>query len=182
MIYDHLPAKFAWVPYKFKLWPGMRYGLVTLATPLNVAQELLRGVERSMILFLGVNRNIKRGWTTLSRAFRGMGLLSFPVEQMICWMNMIVQHFGVPSTLGKKFRASLEALQLEIGSLGNLLLSSYALLHDLVTPCWFKTFWGRLEYCGYDLYLDYPDLKLPRESDMLMMDIFSWGQTREERD
>ena len=99
MIYDHLPAKFAWVPYKFKLWPGMRYGLVTLATPLHVAQELLRGVERSMILFLGVNRNIKRGWTTLSRAFRGMGLLSFPVEQMICWMNMIVQHFGVPSIL-----------------------------------------------------------------------------------
>ena len=168
----HLPARFAWVSYKFKLWPGMRYGLATLATPLRVAQGLLRGVERSMLPFLGVNRNIKRGWRTLPRAFGGVGLLSFPVEQMICWLNMIVQHFGVPSTLGKKFRASLEALQLEIGSRGNPLLCSYALLHDLVTPCWFKTFWERLDYFGYELYLDYPDLDLPRQHDVTMMDIF----------
>ncbi len=31
---QHLPAKLGWIAYHFKLWVGVRYGLVALATPL----------------------------------------------------------------------------------------------------------------------------------------------------
>jgi hypothetical protein len=34
MTNGHLPAKLGWVAYRFKLWPGVCYGLATLAMPL----------------------------------------------------------------------------------------------------------------------------------------------------
>ncbi len=33
MTNGHLPAHLGWIASKFKLWPGIRYGLSTLATP-----------------------------------------------------------------------------------------------------------------------------------------------------
>ena len=168
----HLPSKFAWVSYRFKLWAGVRYGLATLATPLSIAQELLRDSEFKMLSFLGVNKNIKREWRTLPRSFGGVGLFSFPIEQMICWLNMIIQHFGVPSILGNKFLASLEALQLELGCLGNPLLEPYHKLHHLATACWFKVFWERLAFYKWMLYMDYPEMPLQRAGDASLLSIF----------
>ena len=102
---------------------------------MDTALEILRTTEYNMFLFLGINRNVRRGWCTLPRTFGGMGLYSFPIEQMICWMNMLVQHFGVLLVLGHKFRALLETLQLELGTNGNLLLLRYEVYGSLATPC-----------------------------------------------
>ncbi len=33
----HLPARLDWVAYKFKLWPGVKNGLATLAMPMEIA-------------------------------------------------------------------------------------------------------------------------------------------------
>ncbi len=41
MINGHLPAHLGWIAYKFKLLPGIRYGLSTLAMPLKTAQSTL---------------------------------------------------------------------------------------------------------------------------------------------
>ena len=54
----HLPAKFAWVSYRLKLWPGIRYGLATMATPLKIATNLLSNYHYHMHSYLGVNKNI----------------------------------------------------------------------------------------------------------------------------
>ena len=61
----HLTAHYAWVSYKLKLWPGIRYGLSTMATPLKVTVELLSLYNFRMLSSLGVNRNIKREWRTI---------------------------------------------------------------------------------------------------------------------
>jgi hypothetical protein len=42
MTNGHLPARLGWVAYKFKLWPGIRYGLATLAMPLETTNNTLR--------------------------------------------------------------------------------------------------------------------------------------------
>ena len=47
--------------YRLKLWPGIRYGIATLATPLKTASSLLDVWDYKMLSFLGVNRHIKRG-------------------------------------------------------------------------------------------------------------------------
>ena len=48
---------------------------------------------------------------------------------------MLVQHYGVSSVLGRKFSASLEALQLEIGTNQNPLELDFDCYGDLATPC-----------------------------------------------
>jgi hypothetical protein len=56
----HLPAKIGRIVYCFKLWAGVRYGLVALATPLLVATGVLKQQNFKLLAFLGVNRNVKK--------------------------------------------------------------------------------------------------------------------------
>ena len=73
-----------------------------LATLLSITADLFSRVDFHMLSFLGVNRKIKKGWQNIPRAFGGVGLYSFPAEQFICWLNMLIQHFGSPWFWGKK--------------------------------------------------------------------------------
>ncbi len=67
---------------------------------------------------------MKREWRTIHRAFGGIGLFSFVAEQMIGMINMFIQHFEASTSLARKVTASLEALQMEIGCIGNPLLEN----------------------------------------------------------
>jgi hypothetical protein len=79
----HLPAKLGWIAYRFTLWVGVRYGLAALATPLLVATGVLKQQNFKFLASLGVICNMKRESRSLHRAFGGIGLFSFVVEQMI---------------------------------------------------------------------------------------------------
>jgi hypothetical protein len=113
-----------WIAYRFKLWAGVRYGLAVRATPLSTMTDVLKKQNFQLLLILGVNCNVKREWQTIHRALGGIGLFSFVIEQTIGMMNMFVQHFEAGTTLAKKFTAMLEALQIEIGCIGNPLLEN----------------------------------------------------------
>jgi hypothetical protein len=56
----HLPARMGWIAYGFKFWAGIRYGIATLAIPLDVACRILCTKNFHCLPFLGVNRNVKR--------------------------------------------------------------------------------------------------------------------------
>jgi hypothetical protein len=115
----HLPARLGWIAYKFKLWPRIKYGLATLAMPLEIAQKVLQPKNFHLLSFLGVNQNMKCKWPTLHRAFGDIGLYSSPVKHTIAMINMIIQHYGTVTMSVKKFLGSIKALQLEIGCIGN---------------------------------------------------------------
>ncbi len=68
-----------------------------------------------MLPFLNVNRHIKSGWRHLHSTFGGIGLQSSLVETVIARINLFIQHYNTPSSLGTKLTISLEALQLEAG-------------------------------------------------------------------
>ncbi len=121
----HLPARLGWIAYKFKLWPGIKYGLATFAMPLEIAQKVLQCKNFHLLSFLGVNQSVKRKWRTLHCAFVGIGLYSLPVKHPIAMINLIIQHYGTETMLAKKFMASIKAWQLEIGCIGNLLSKDY---------------------------------------------------------
>jgi hypothetical protein len=78
-----------------------------MATPLRVAKELLLAYNFQMLSFFGGNINLNKEWHTMPRVFGGIGLIRFPVEQIICCLNMLVHNFGVPLVLGMKFHVSL---------------------------------------------------------------------------
>jgi hypothetical protein len=137
----HLPARMGWIAYKFKLWAGIRYGIATLAIPLDVARSILCTKNFHCLSFLGVNQNVKRELRTIHRTFGGIGLFNFPVEQTIGMINMLVQYYGAGTTLAKKMTASIEALQLEIGCIGNPFVKNYEELHLLATLGWAKSLW-----------------------------------------
>jgi hypothetical protein len=59
---------------------------------------------------------------------------------MIGMINIFTQHFEVGTALAKKFMASLKALQLEIGCIGNPFLENYNKLGLLATASWAKSF------------------------------------------
>jgi hypothetical protein len=136
----HLPARLGWIAYKFKLWPGIKYSLTTLAMLLEIAQKVLQRENFHLLSFLGVNWNMK----TLHCAFGGIGLYSLPVEHAIAMINMRIQHYGAETTLAETFLASIEALQLEIGCIGNPLSKDYNKFHYLATWSWTKSLWEQL--------------------------------------
>jgi hypothetical protein len=108
----------------------------------------------------------------MHRAFGGIGLFSFPVEQTIGMINMLIQHYGTGTTLALKMTASIEALQLEIGCIGSLFVENYDELHHLATACWTKSLWERLHYYKFRIHLEYPPLPLPRKCDALVVRLF----------
>jgi len=72
-----------------------------------------------VFILSGDKSECKEGVANLDRAFGGIGLFSFAIEQTIGMINMLIQHYGAETTLARKITASLEALQLEIGCVGS---------------------------------------------------------------
>ena len=93
---------------------------------------------------------------------------------------MFLQHYGMDSTLGHKFRASLEALQLEIGCSGCPLAMNFDRYGILATPCWMKSLWERLSHFDFKLHVKYPSLEPQREGDSLIMEFFLSGWLQRE--
>jgi hypothetical protein len=168
----HLPARLGWVAYRFKLWAGIQYGIATLSIPLAAAKRLLHTKNFQSFSFLGINWNVKKEWRTTHRAYGGISLFSFAVEHTIGMINIFIQHYGAETTLAKKFSASLEALQLKIGCLGNPLKENFDKLHLLATPCWTKSLWERLHYYHFRIYFVYLTLNLSRRYDSLIVPLF----------
>ena len=97
-----LPANWAWVSYFYQLFPQVKYGLgcnASLVADL-LSQEskgqTLRKVYRKMLLYLGVNRNIRAGWRHLYPTFGGIGLRCLLTEVVIGQINLFVQHHNTP--------------------------------------------------------------------------------------
>ncbi len=137
----HLPTWLGWMAYRYKLWPGIRYGLATLAIPLAAARRVINRENFHSLSFLGVNRNVKRECWRIHKAFGGIGLFTFVVKHTISMINIFIQHYGAETTLAKKFTASLEAFQLELRCEGNPLRVNYDEMQILGTECWMKSFW-----------------------------------------
>ncbi len=123
-------------------------------------------------MFLRVNRNVKREWRIIHRAFGGIGLFSFAIEHTISMINMFIQHYGAGTTLAKKFTVLLKALQLELGCTGNPLWENFDEKDLLATECWVKSFWERLYHYPFEIHLIYPSLVMPCQHDHLLVEMF----------
>jgi hypothetical protein len=56
-------------------------------------------------------------------------------------MEIMLQHYHTGTTLSDKITASIEALQLKIGSHGNPLNEDFLERGLLATDCWVKAVW-----------------------------------------
>ena len=137
----HLPTCYTWVSNMLKLWAGISGNNCHSS---QGGKHLLSVYHFQMLSFLEVNQNIKKEWCTILQVFGDIGIVDLSIEQTICRLNMLVQHFWVPSVLEKIFKASLEATQLEAGLNINPLTCSYETYENLLIYCWLKILWERL--------------------------------------
>lgn len=184
-----LPASFAWVSYTYQLWMSLRYGLGTIPVDIEEVADFLQDQNYSMLSFLGVNKKIRKGWRTIHRAFLGIGLFDFVTELFISRLNMLLQHFDSPHSIGTTLRACLELIQLESGFLDCPLLHSFHPIGHQLTPCWVRSLWQMLDYFNFQLHLAYPTLDIPRDGDIALIaiylrlrphakDFISWNRVR----
>jgi hypothetical protein len=71
-----------------------------------------------------------------------------------------------------KLSALLEALQLELGCVGNQVDKDYEKYNCLATNSWVKSFWECLHYYRFHVRLDYTTLLLPRQHDITLVGMF----------
>jgi hypothetical protein len=70
---SHLTPRLTWKAYRYSLWTALRYGLATLATPLEQTNNILHKHEYDILPMLGFNRHIKTEWRSMAREFGGGG-------------------------------------------------------------------------------------------------------------
>ena len=163
MTNGHLPSHMAWVAYRHQLWPGVRYGLGTMTNNFEAADTLLHKEDYKMLNVLGVVRSVSTGLRRLHMSFGGFGLYNLPVEQMICCINMLMQHYHTSTKVSKKLDASLRYLQFQLGTQHNPFLLDYAVWGYLALLSWVKMLRRTLNNFDIHLYMAYPSIAPPRE-------------------
>ncbi len=157
--------------YKLQLWPGLTYGLGTMthdtkeATPVNI-----KTVYR-MLNILGVAQTVTKGFRTLHTTLREFGLLSVATEQLICQINMLLQHYLTPTNLSRKLDASLRYLQLQLGTLHNPITLDYNKWGYLAPLSWVKMLWRWLYHFNIHLHMECATILSPRERDQVVMEL-----------
>jgi hypothetical protein len=102
MTNGHLPNYTAWIAYKHQLWPGVWYGFGTMTNDLEVMDGLLHNEEYRILNVLGMVRSVNKGLHCLHTTFGEFGLFNLPVEQLICRVNMLMQHYHTSTNLSRK--------------------------------------------------------------------------------
>ena len=65
---------------------------------------------------LGVVCTVKQELRKLHTTLGGVGLFHLLMEQLICWLNMLLQHYHTSTALKKKLDSSIKYLQLQLGA------------------------------------------------------------------
>jgi hypothetical protein len=112
-----------------------------LANQSEKIEDVLHSLEFKMLSFLGVKQHVKTEWWKLAHKFGGIGLFNLSSEQLISWVEVLIQDYGTGSTISKKMCALLAAVQLKIGCWGSPFNECYNTLGPLMTEGWKKAVW-----------------------------------------
>ena len=167
-----LPAYLGWMAYRLKLWPSVRYGLGVMTNDMEDLDTLLDKTDQKMMNILGIASTIKKGWRKLHSTFGGVGLYNLVTEQLIERLNLLLQHYKAGSSLSGKLDASLAYLQIQLGVNVCPLDLEYDRWHYLAPLSWIKMLWRTLQVTGFEIHLDYDEIRLPRKRDFVLMEKF----------
>ncbi len=106
-----------------------------------------------MLNILGVARTVTVGLQTLHTTFGGFSLLSVATEQLICRINLLLQHYHASTALSKKLDASFRFLQLQLGTPYNPLSLPFDKWGHLAPLSWVKMLWQSLDTFNIQLHM-----------------------------
>ncbi len=144
MCNGHLPAHMPWVVYKLQLWPSLCYGLGTMTNDLKDIETIFNKADYEILPILGVARTVNRELRKLHTTFGGFGLFNLPMKQLICRINILLQHYHTLTVLSRKLDASFWYLQLQLGTPYNPLTLPFEKWGHLAPLSWVKILWSSL--------------------------------------
>jgi hypothetical protein len=134
-------------------------------------ENALQKSDDKMLNILGVACTVTKGLRKMHTTFGSFGLFSLPMEQLICHINMLLQHYHTSTSLSQKLNASLQYLQLQLGTPQHPLTLDYDKWGHLAPLSWAKMLWRLLHYFNIHLHMESQPILLPRERDQVIMEI-----------
>jgi hypothetical protein len=138
---------------------------------IEAAASALNETDYKILNVLGVVRTVTKGLRTLHRTFGEFGILSIPTEELICKINMLLQHYNMSTNLSRKLDASLQYLQLQLGTPHNLLTLDYDKWGHLAPLSWVEMLWRLLHHFNIHLHMECQPIPLPRGRDQVVMEL-----------
>jgi hypothetical protein len=142
-----------------------------MTNDLEVTETIFDKADYDTMPILGVARTVKRELRKLHTTFGGFRLFYLPTEQLICRINMLLQHYHTSTALSKKLDASFRYLQLQLGTPHNPLTLPFKKWGYLTPLSWVKMLWQSLDKFKIQLHMKYPTIPSPRERDQVIMEI-----------
>ncbi len=164
-------GKVAWIAYKHQLWLGLRYGPGTMTNDIKEATGVNTKTDYRMLNILGVARTVTKGLRMPHTTFGGFGLLSVATEQLICRINMLLQHYHTSTNLHRKLDASLRYLQLQLGTPHNHITLDCDKWGYPTPLSWVKMLWRLLYHFNIHLHMECVKIPSPRERDQVVMEL-----------
>ena len=119
---------------------------------------------------MGVSSKMPLPYRFAPFQFQGMNLMQVFVHIMIEKLKVFLYHADQHTQLGITFKASLEAIQIEVGSSTQFLSLMYSKYGFLTPFSWLSTLWDSISQYGISLTSGTWALKPPRENDFALMD------------
>jgi hypothetical protein len=142
-----------------------------MTNAIEKVENALQESDYKMLNILGVACTVTKGLRKLHTTFGGFGLFSIPTEQLICGINMLLQHFHRSTNLGQKVDASVRYLLLQLSMPHNPLTLDYGKWGHLAPLSCGKMLWRSLHYFNIHLYMESQTILLPRERDQVVMEV-----------
>jgi hypothetical protein len=91
-----LPCCNAWLSFYLQLFLAISWGIVTVCLPPQRLDMMTQQIYAEALPSLGMNRNIKKEWRTLSEMYQGLSLPNFPCIALADKIFSSALQLGVP--------------------------------------------------------------------------------------
>jgi hypothetical protein len=142
-----------------------------MTNDLEATETIFNKADYEIMPILGIARTVKRELWKLHTTFGRFTLFHLPTEQLICRINMLLQHYHTSTALSKKLDAPFWYLQLQLGTPHNPLTLPFDKWRHLTPLSWVKMLWQSLNRFKIQLHMKYPTIPFPRERDQVIMEI-----------
>ena len=165
-----LNAQDVYFGYQYYWWASLRY-----ATPVisfSLAYNHLALLHRALLPKLRVVRTFPIVMRLCPLSLGGLGLHSIEFESLAQAINLFVSLHTVDTPAKQLLRVSIELIQLEAGTMGDVLSQDFDKYDGLITDSWLVSLWRNLS--RFWIYLTLPDEKSPlfgQEKDLTVTEV-----------
>jgi hypothetical protein len=176
---NNLPKSYAWQSYRTTLWPKIRYSLPSTCIKEATCDVMDKEIRRALLPAMGINRNLPKLLAHGSSRLGGLGIPRIAEEQGIAAICQILRYINAPETMtGKLLIASLEALQIEVGTEIPVLEADFAKFGHLATTSVLKNTWEFISKANITIKINLPTVKALRQRDKFLIPTFQENFTR----